>query len=114
MKKRIRNEKLNIWLSEKEKEILEDKCKEVGLTRSEYVRRMITGRDINNKYLSVDKEIAQKWLEELNIQGNCLQQLNQIVKSEHTNLVDINWTLLLENYGEAISLLSQMPYMKEE
>ena len=49
MKKRIRNEKLNIWLSEKEKEILENKCKEVGLTRSEYVRRMITGRDINNK-----------------------------------------------------------------
>lgn len=80
MSNRTRNKRIEIYFNEEELEKLDKDSKQIGLTRSEYIRGLIKANVVNN-----NKEILNSILEVQNMK-NKLEQLN--TKLEQENLYD--------------------------
>lgn len=75
---RIRNNKVNVFLSDDEKFILKRDSSKLNLTQSEYIRNLIIGYEVKNSKIkeeiktNIDKYIIEKILKTLEENINCL------------------------------------------
>ena len=75
---RIRNNKVNVFLSDDEKFILKRDSSKLNLTQSEYIRNLIIGYEVKNSKIkeeiktNIDKYIIEKILKTLDENINCL------------------------------------------
>ena len=106
---RNRDHKISIWLSESELELFGRKCKELGISKSQYIRNCILYGSTVKKTLLSD-ERADRIIYEMNRIGNNINQIARFVNKEHTvgsddyeriqNLVDaLNELLMDEVFG---------------
>ena len=106
---RNRNHKITIWLSEAELEIFGKKCKQLGISKSEFIRNCILYGSTVKKTLFSD-ERADRIIYEMNRIGNNINQIARFVNKEHSvgtddyeriqNLVDaLNELLMDEVFG---------------
>ena len=75
---RIRNNKVNVFLSDDEKFILKRDSLKLNLSQSEYIRNLIIGYEVKNSKIkeeiktNIDKYIIEKALKTLEENINCL------------------------------------------
>ena len=75
---RIRNNKVNVFLSDDEKFILKRDSSKLNLSQSEYIRNLIVGYKVKNSKIkeeiktNIDKYIIEKILKTLEENINCL------------------------------------------
>ena len=75
---RIRNNKVNVFLSNDEKFILKRESSKLNLSQSEYIRNLIIGYEVKNPEVkeetknSIDEYIIEKILKTLEENINCL------------------------------------------
>ena len=75
---RIRNNKVNVFLSDDEKFILKRDSSKLNLSQSEYIRNLIVGYKVKNLKIkeeiktNIDKYIIEKILKTLEENINCL------------------------------------------
>ena len=75
---RIRNNKVNVFLSDDEKFILKRDSSKLNLSQSEYIRNLIIGYEVKNSKIkeeiktNIDKYIIEKALKTLEENINCL------------------------------------------
>ena len=75
---RIRNNKVNVFLSDDEKFILKRDSSKLNLSQSEYIRNLIIGYEVKNSEVkeeiktNIDKYIIEKILKTLEENINCL------------------------------------------
>ena len=75
---RIRNNKVNVFLSDDEKFILKRASSKLNLSQSEYIRNLIVGYKVKNSKIkeeiktNIDKYIIEKILKTLEENINCL------------------------------------------
>ena len=75
---RIRNNKVNVFLSDDEKFILKRDSSKLNLSQSEYIRNLIIGYEVKNPEVkeetknSIDEYIIEKILKTLDENINCL------------------------------------------
>ena len=75
---RIRNNKVNVFLSDDEKFILKRESSKLNLSQSEYIRNLIIGYKVKNSKIkeeiktNIDKYIIEKLLKTLEENINCL------------------------------------------
>ena len=75
---RIRNNKVNVFLSDDEKFILKRDSSKLNLSQSEYIRNLIIGYEVKNPEVkeetknSIDEYIIEKILKTLEENINCL------------------------------------------
>lgn len=84
-KKRFRNNRFGVRLFDEEAEILENKAKEQGLSKTEYIREIILYSEIkkNNRKILSDEKFT-KLLYEINRIGNNINQIaynSNLIKS---------------------------------
>ena len=108
-KNRNRNVGFHFFLSEQEAELFEKKTKELGISKSQYIRNCILYGSTVKKTLLSD-ERADRIIYEMNRIGNNINQIARFVNKEHTvgsddyeriqNLVDaLNELLMDEVFG---------------
>lgn len=75
---RIRNNKVNVFLSDDEKFILKRASSKLNLSQSEYIRNLIIGYEVKNPEVkeetknNIDEDIIEKILKTLEENINCL------------------------------------------
>lgn len=75
---RMRNNKVNVFLSDDEKFILKRDSSKLNLSQSEYIRNLIIGYEVKNSKIkeeiktNIDKYIIEKALKTLEENINCL------------------------------------------
>ena len=75
---RVRNNKVNVFLSDDEKFILKRDSLKLNLSQSEYIRNLIIGYEVKNSKIkeeiktNIDKYIIEKALKTLEENINCL------------------------------------------
>ena len=75
---RIRNNKVNVFLSDDEKFILKRDSSKLNLSQSEYIRNLIIGYEVKNSEVkeetknNIDEDIIEKILKTLEENINCL------------------------------------------
>ncbi len=75
---RIRNNKINVFLSDDEKFILKRESSKLNLSQSEYIRNLIIGYEVKNPEVkeetknNIDEDIIEKILKTLEENINCL------------------------------------------
>ncbi len=75
---RIRNNKVNVFLSDDEKFILKRDSSKLNLSQSEYIRNLIIGYEVKNPEVkeetknNIDEDIIEKILKTLEENINCL------------------------------------------
>lgn len=75
---RIRNNKVNVFLSDDEKFILKRESSKLNLSQSEYIRNLIIGYEVKNPEVkeetknNIDEDIIEKILKTLEENINCL------------------------------------------
>ena len=75
---RIRNNKVNVFLSDDEKFILKRDSSKLNLSQSEYIKNLIVGYEVKNSKIkeeiktNIDKYIIEKALKTLEENINCL------------------------------------------
>lgn len=103
---RLRNRKLTIHLFEEEFQILEQKCTELGVSKSEYIRNMILiGNPVRNTNFS--EEEAQRIIFEIGKIGNNINQIAKYVNMQKSSDgVDIS--NLIQEFGDLQELISEV------
>lgn len=103
-KKRYRNNRFEIRLFDEEVEILENKAKIQGLSKTEYIREIILYSEIkNNKRNILSDENFKKLLYEINRIGN---NINQI--AYNSNLIKSTGREEIKNLKEQYENLLQL------
>ena len=88
-KKRNRTHKINVFLSDREAEIFEQKIAKLGISKSEYIRNCILYGFPGRKTNFSDAE-ADRIAYEMNRIGNNVNQIARYVNREHeTSLAEI-------------------------
>ena len=82
-KKRNRNVGFHFFLSEQEAVLFEQKTKELGISKSQYIRNCILYGSTVKKTLLSD-ERADRIIYEMNRIGNNINQIARFVNKEHT------------------------------
>ena len=74
-KDRVRKTKLQVFLTDEEMKILEEKCKEFNMTKSGYIRGAILYGGVKESQPRVEKELIEKLIYEVNKIGNNINQI---------------------------------------
>ena len=82
-KNRNRNVGFHFFLSEQEAEIFEQKCKQLGISKSEFIRNCILYGSTVKKTLFSD-ERADRIIYEMNRIGNNINQIARFVNKDHS------------------------------
>ena len=82
-KNRNRNVGFHFFLSEQEAEIFEQKCKQLGISKSEFIRNCILYGSTVKKTMFSDEK-ADRIIYEMNRIGNNINQIAHFVNMEHT------------------------------
>lgn len=88
-KKRIKNERISLYLEEKDLKILDSQAEKLGLNRSEFIRRMCCSK---TKELEIFKEEHIKIFNQINAIGRNFNQLVKAVNeigADKTNLTTV-------------------------
>ena len=103
---RLRNRKLTIHLFDEELQLLEKKCQELGISKSEYIRNMILfGNPERNTNFS--EEEAQRLIFEVGKIGNNINQIARYVNMQKS--VDgVDMKNLVEEFGELQALIAEV------
>lgn len=101
MSNRTRNKRIEIYFNEEELEKLDKDSKQIGLTRSEYIRGLIKANVVNKNN---NKEILNSILEIQNMK-NKLEQLN--TKLEQENLYDFE-LIIKTILNESIQIINKL------
>ena len=82
-KNRNRNVGFHFFLSEQEAGIFEQKCKQLGISKSEFIRNCILYGSTVKKTMFSDEK-ADRIIYEMNRIGNNINQIAHFVNMEHT------------------------------
>ena len=74
-KDRMRKKKLQVFLTDEEMQILDDKCKELNMNKSGYIRGAILYGGFNESQPRVERELIEKLIYEVNKIGNNINQI---------------------------------------
>ena len=113
-KKRFRNNRFGVRLFDEEVAILENKAKEQGLSKTEYIREIILYSEIkeNNRKVLSDKKFT-KLLYEINRIGNNINQIaynSNLVKSTGKEEIES----LKKQYDSLLQLYTDTFLFQEE
>lgn len=112
-KHRARKIKCTLTLFEEEKEMLDHDSKALGLSKANYLRKLITEGNVIGQHPIFSKEESQKLLDEFDRIGN---NINLI--SYYSNLrkytLDCDWEQVREDCLKILSFVGKMVNMEEE
>lgn len=83
-KDRFRTKDLRVKLTEREREILEEKCELFNLTKSCYIRHAILYGYIKTTLPRVDENLIRQLIKEVNDIGNNINQIAYICNERYT------------------------------
>ena len=112
-KDRIRTHKVNVWLLDEEKALLQKQAYELGLSQSDYLRKLILYGGMFTSHFSMDKEQANKLLYELNRIGNNINQIAYNTNAK-TFAAKGDWVELKKNYFKLLELVGTLPFLDKE
>lgn len=110
---RIRKEKYSLYLLPEEKAMLEACADELGMTKAEYLRKLILYGAITGRQLVIDEEQGERITYELNRIGNNINQIAYAANVQKYMTSD-NWQELIKDFKELIMLLGEIPFIDEE
>lgn len=112
-KDRVRTEKYLLTLLPEEAEMLRKSAFEFGLSRAEYLRKIIVAGSVSGRQWTMDKEQGKQLLYEVNKIGNNINQIayNTNVKAYAAHP---DWEALKENYDKLLGLLAEIPFVDKE
>ena len=109
---RIRTKKFSVYLLPEEDAMLQKNSEEYGLSKSDYVRKLILYGGITGRQWMMDKEEGKKLLYEINKIGNNLNQIayrtNVQMAATYSDLMQV-----IENYREFLRLVGKLPFLDE-
>lgn len=112
-KDRIRNNKVQLWLVEEEKQLLIKGAFEHGLSQSEYLRQLIVAGSVTGRHWTMNEEQGKQLLYEINRIGNNINQVayntNVQAYASHSD-----WEKLEQNYKELLKLFAEIPFLEKE
>ena len=111
-KNRVRKIPFQLYLTEEEKTLLDQKVTELGISRSDFIRDIIVNGEIRGKRFAMDKVDAKKLLAEVGKIGSNINQIayNTNVKS-YTNYTEIQEVKKL--FFRLLKILGDLPYTDE-
>ena len=83
--KRIRNEQIRLRLTKEEEKVLDEKTSKAGLSRNEFLRRLILGERVYKRKEKDFKDYAYQ----VNRVGNNLNQLVKILRNKELTKKDL-------------------------
>lgn len=83
--KRLRNEQIRLRLTKEEEKVLDEKTSKAGLSRNEFLRRLILGEQV---YKRKEKDF-KNYAYQVNRVGNNLNQLVKILRNKELNKKDL-------------------------
>ena len=111
-KHRIRTDRFSLTLLPEEKEILARNAEEFGLSRTEYVRRLVLFGGITGQPI-LDKETGKKLIRELTRISECVNTISfntaPELMAEHPE-----WIRLEATYMELLDVIGQLMYVTKE
>lgn len=112
-KDRIRTDQFKLTLLPEERAMLEKNSFELGLSKADYLRRLIMYGGIVGRFFTMDKEQGKQLLYEINRIGN---NINQIAYNTNAKMYAGNsdWQELRKNYFELLAVLGKIPFLDEK
>lgn len=109
---RIRTDRYLLTLLPEESAMLQKNAFELGLSRADYLRKLIMYGNVVGRFFTMDKEQGKQLLYEINRIGN---NINQIAYNTNAKMYAGNsdWQELRNNYFELLALLGKIPFMNE-
>ncbi len=103
---RVRTEKYLLTLLPEESAMLTKNAYEYGMSKAEYLRKLILAESLSGKQWHMDKEQAKELIYEVNRIGNNVNQIayNTNVKRFASNA---DWAELQENYHKLMAHICQ-------
>lgn len=103
---RVRTEKYLLTLLPEESAMLTKNAYEYGMSKAEYLRKLILAESLSGKQWHMDKEQAKELIYEVNRIGNNVNQIayNTNVKRFASNA---DWAELQKNYHKLMALFCQ-------
>lgn len=83
--KRLRNEQIRLRLTKEEEKVLDDKTSKAGISRNEFLRKLILGEQV---YKRKEKDF-KNYAYQVNRVGNNLNQLVKILRNKELNKKDL-------------------------
>lgn len=110
---RLRTNKMQIWLLDEEKAMLEKSAFELSLSKSDFLRSLIMGGSVIGQHPVIEKEQGAKLLYEVNRIGNNINQLTY--NSNAKSFATINdWKEVRRECVEILALLGELVDMDKE
>lgn len=110
---RLRTNKVQIWLLDEEKAMLEKSAFELGLSQADFLRALIMAGSVSGQHPVLDKEQGAKLLYEVNKIG---QNINQIAFNTNSKSFasSNDWKEVKKECLEILSLLGDLVDMDKE
>ena len=110
---RLRTNKVQSWLLDEEKAMLEKSAFELGLSQADFLRTLIMAGSVSGQHPVLDKEQGAKLLYEVNKIG---QNINQIAYNTNSkSFATINdWKQVKKECMEILGLLGELVDMDRE
>lgn len=112
-KDRIRTDRYTLTMLPEESAMLEKNAFELGLSKADYLRRLIMYGGIVGRFFTMDKEQGKQLLYEINRIGN---NINQIAYNTNAKMYAGNsdWQELRNNYFKLLAVLGKIPFLDEK
>ena len=111
--KRLRTNKVQVWLLDEEKEILKQRAFEYGLSQADYLRQLIVAESIVGRNWTIDKEQGKEFLSAVNKIGSNINQIayNTNVKrfTAYSDFLELK-----KDFFELLGLIGTLPFLEKE
>ena len=111
-KDRIRTEQFRFTLLPEESAMLTKNAFEHGLSKADYLRKMILLDSVLENFWTMDKEQGKELLYELNRIGNNINQIAYNTNSQRY-ASGKDWQELEKSYYELLSVLGKIPFLQK-
>lgn len=111
-KHRIRTDKFAVTLLPEEREILSASAQKYGLTKTEYIRRLILFGGVTGQPL-LDRDTTKKLTQELSQINTHLQTISYKLSNQSIPQ-DNDWSQLKDSYTHLLGFIGELAYLKKE
>ena len=111
-KDRIRTEQFRFTLLPEESAMLTKNAFEHGLSKADYLRKMILLDSVLESFWTMDKEQGKELLYEVNRIGNNINQIAYNTNSQKY-ASGKDWEALEKSYYELLSILGKIPFLQK-
>ena len=111
-KNRIRTDRFSLTLLPEEKEILARNAEKFGLSRTEYIRRLVVFGEITGHPL-LDPETGKELIQKLNRISESIKTISYNTSPE-LMAQHPEWSQMEKDYMEVLDMIGQLTYLTKE